>query len=214
MVNRAAGCRPSSEEIRGLVDERWCLRINGFLAFHPKGTNHMPSGAPTDPSPISRLPARDYGAETHRNYRYQSAYAIVLLAAAAAKKMEYKAIWCEQEDDIVAQVDVQIKTQKPELGAWEITDDAFVNSVRSFLDLDRKFPGRFRRFHFVSNTDCLESESKDKNISALENWRRPPLTASVGPILLTKVDSKEDDLFRVFKKLLFAKGPGRDSFIA
>jgi len=57
----------------------------------------MPNGShQTQASPIGQLPAHDYGAETLRNYRYQSAYAIVLLAAAAAKKNDYHAVWCEQ----------------------------------------------------------------------------------------------------------------------
>ena len=55
-------------------------------------------------SPIQQLPAHDYGAETLRNYRYQSAYAVALLVAAAAKKKKYSAVWCEQEDDILAQI--------------------------------------------------------------------------------------------------------------
>ena len=192
----------------------------------------MPNGdPPPQATPIGQLPAHDYGAETLRNYRYQSAYAIVLLAAAAAKRNDYRAIWCEQEDDILAQIDdrlfdsCQVKTQKPELGPWVITDDAFVSSVNVFLGLDKRYPNRFRRFHFVSNTDCMETNAKDKRhlcpkrlaaaVTASFGWADLDAVAAKGfKVLLEKTTAREDDLFGVLKKLLFAKGPGRDSFIA
>src|SRR5665213_4002693 len=112
-------------------------------------------------SPISQLPAQDHGAETLRNYRYQSAYAVVLLVGAAAKKNDYQAVWCEQEDDVLCQIDenqfdsYQVKTQKPELGPWQLTDDAFVSAINVFLRLEKQLPGKIRHFNFVSNTECL-----------------------------------------------------------
>jgi hypothetical protein len=116
-------------------------------------------------SPIGQLPAHDHGAETLRNFRYQSAYAVVLLIAAAAKKEDYMAIWCEQEDDVLAQIDTnlfdsyQVKSRKPELGEWRLTDDGMVTAIKGFLRLDAKYGEQFRRFIFVSNVECLESNA-------------------------------------------------------
>src|SRR5689334_8102848 len=116
--------------------------------------------APVNSSPVSQLPTRDFGAETIRNFRYQFACAVVLLVGAVAKKNDYKAIWCELENDILAEIDqnlfdgCQVKTQEPELGAWTVTDEAFVTAVKGFMALDRKYPGQMRHFHFMSNTEC------------------------------------------------------------
>src|ERR1700758_5106505 len=93
-------------------------------------------------TPVSALPARDYGAQTLRNYRYQSAYAVVLLVGAAAKRTDYNVIWCEQEDDILCEITdahfdaFQVKTQTPELGYWRLTDDAFVTAVKNCLRIE------------------------------------------------------------------------------
>jgi hypothetical protein len=192
----------------------------------------MPTGShQTTASPIGQLPAHDYGAETLRNYRYQSAYAIVILAAAAAKKNDYQAIWCEQEDDLLGQANdhvfdsYQVKTQKPELGAWEITDDAFVSSIKVFLGLNTTYHDKFRRFHFVSNTDCLSTDAKKKKHLCPKRLAAAT-TACFGhgdlngsdatgfKTLRDKTGATADGLFRVLKKLVFLKGPSRDSFIA
>ena len=119
-------------------------------------------------SPVARLPVRDYGAETIRNFRFQFAYAVILLVGSAAKKNDYTAVWCEQEDDVLAQIELnlfdgfQVKTREPEIGAWECTDEPFVTAVKGFLLTDSKYAPQMRRFHFVSNTECLETDAKDK----------------------------------------------------
>ena len=127
-----------------------------------------PQSSSQSTSPVGQLPAHDYGAETLRNYRYQSAYAVVLLVAAAAKKKNYMAVWCEQEDDILAQIaensfdSYQVKTRKPELGEWRLTTDAFVSAIKVFLRLDAQYPDCFQHFNFVSNAECLDSDAEDK----------------------------------------------------
>ena len=199
----------------------------------------MPSEQPTansnSPSPIRQLPAHDYGAETLRNYRYQSAYAVALLVAAAAKKKFYSAVWCEQEDDILAQIaecsfdSYQVKTRKPELGEWRLTTDAFVSAVKVFLRLDAEFPGCFQHFNFVSNAECLDSDAEDKKhlcpkrlaagamarssvaeLSEIETKGFQALLAE------TKTDpaTTPEALFKVLQRLGFVKTPERESFIA
>lgn len=188
------------------------------------------------PSPIAQLPARDYGAETFRNYRYQSAYAVVLLVAAAAKKKNYIAVWCEQEDDILAQIgensfdSYQVKTRKPELGEWRLTDDAFVSAVKGFIRLDFQYPGHFQHFTFASNAECLETDAvAQKHLSpkrlatAAANGcasagELPEGEAKGFKALLAEIKTDPattpEALFRVFQRLGFVKTPERESFIA
>lgn len=190
----------------------------------------QPSGS-EPPSPIRRLPAHDYGAETLRNYRYQSAYAVVLLVAAAARKKSYTAVWCEQEDDILAQIgensfdSYQVKTRKPELGEWRLTDDAFVSAVKVFLRLDAQFPGSFQHFNFVSNAECLESDAAQtthlcpKRLAAGANARSSAAELSETETkgfraLLAKTETTPQALFKVLQRLGFVKTPERESFIA
>jgi hypothetical protein len=193
-----------------------------------------PNGS-TPLSPIAQLPAHDYGAETLRNYRYQSAYAVALLVAAAAKKNRYSAIWCEQEDDILAQVaeesfdSYQVKTRKPELGEWCLTDDALVGAIRVFLRLDAKFPDRIQNFHFVSNADCLESDAAKKSHLCPKRLaagarRRSAHSELLGDeklgfdALLAEINESPkpttEALFKVLQRLAFVKSPSRESFIA
>ena len=173
----------------------------------------------------------DYGAETLRNYRYQSAYAVVLLVAAAANKNSYTAVWCEQEDDILAQISsnlfdsYQVKTRKPELGEWRLTDDPFVSAIKVFLRMDAKYPGCFEHFNFVSNAECLESDAIalkhlcPKRLAAAVNRcasasELPDAEAKGFRLLAQKTDVGDEALFKVLQRLGFVKTPERESFIA
>lgn len=186
------------------------------------------------PSPIAQLPTQDIGAETLRNFCYQSAYAVVLLVAAAAGKKNYIAVWCEQEDDVLAQIDdkffdaYQVKTRKPENGKWNLTDNPFVSAINGFLSLDKRFPGCFKHFNFVTNVESSESDaagithlSPQRLISSVLTC--VSATALSGSeekgfkALLAKVRAKttSEELFKVLQRLGFAKlPPTRDSFIA
>jgi len=183
------------------------------------------------PSPIQQLPAHDHGAETFRNYRYQSAYAVVLLVAAAANKKDYKAVWCEQEDDVLAQFDenrfdsYQVKTRKPELGEWRLTDDPFVSAVKVFVRLDGQFPESYRYFNFVSNAECLDSDAAaqkhlcPKRLASAANAcashvELPEAEAKGFKALLEKTEATSVALFKVLRRLCFVKTPERESFIA
>ena len=186
-------------------------------------------------SPVGQLPAHDYGAETLRNYRYQSAYAVVLLVAAAAKKNGYSAVWCEQEDDILAQIgensfdSFQVKTRKPELGEWRLTTDAFVSAIKVFLRLDAEYPGSFQHFNFVSNTAVLDSDAEDKkhlcpkrladgakirpSVAELSETETKGFQALLAEIKTDPATTSEA-LFKVLQRLGFVKTPERESFVA
>lgn len=114
--------------------------------------------------------AIDRGDATGRDYRYQHGYGVVLLVAARCGRKPYVAIWCEHHEDLLAQRydgrydGYQIKTSRPEGGAWKLTDEELVKSIGRFVDLVTAFGDKIGYLYFVSNTewDEVTPESKDE----------------------------------------------------
>ena len=120
--------------------------------------------------PGQRRNTTDPGDTTSRNYRYQHAYGIIIMVAANLGVRPYVAIWCEHHEDFLAQRtdDVfdgyQIKTSRPESGAWKLTDGELTKSVGRFLDLVHAFGDRIGDLLFVSNKefDRVTTESTNE----------------------------------------------------
>jgi hypothetical protein len=112
----------------------------------------------------------DPGDATSRNYRYQWAYGVILLVAAKRGDKPYIALWCEHHEDFLAQRGdevydaYQIKTSRPELGPWKMTDSEMTKSIRRFVDFVAEFGDRIGNLYFVSNTefDVVTPENKDE----------------------------------------------------
>lgn len=119
-------------------------------------------------SPISAPNPTDPGDDVARRFRYQHAYGVILWVAGFRKQLDYVALWCEQHEDFLGQVDerlfdaYQVKTREAELGYWEFSDKALYDSLARFVKLDEQFPGQIRRFWFVSNAQCSESGKADR----------------------------------------------------
>ena len=177
--------------------------------------------------PASPAEVRDHtdpGDETQRNFRYQHAYGVILLVGAASGGLPYVSIWCEHHEDFLAEradglYDAyQIKTGKPEDGAWVWTRAALRDSVSRFVRLHRRFPASIGSFAFVSNVECLDSQA------ARERSRSPVrLLESVGGELddalqeafdglQSHCSCTADELRYVLTRLRLQKGPGRESF--
>ena len=112
----------------------------------------------------------DPGDATGRNFRYQHAYGVMLMAAARRGQRPYVAIWCEHHEDFLAERTdgvfdgYQIKTSRPECGAWRLTDGELTKSIGRFIDLVAEFGDRIGELYFVSNTefDEVTPASKDE----------------------------------------------------
>ena len=186
-------------------------------------------------SPIAVVDETDPGDETQRNYRYQAAVGAILLLAMQAGSLRYEAVWCEQREDFLGEYAdgtfdaVQVKTATPENGAWEVTTTAFIRAYVVLALLNATFPGRFRRFFFVSNVDFFDTEADDKkhlSISKLTAGVRAAanrdsfevITAKSFNALLAKINADHekddkvhaDDLIAVLKRLRTQKGPSRE----
>jgi len=182
--------------------------------------------------PTEQRNSDDPGDATQRNYRYQYAFGVVLLVAAVTKKKDYRAIWCEQHEDFLCEIEsgemfdaVQVKTQQPESGYWQTNSEAFVKSIKRFVELDAKYPGAIRRFAFVSNTEFLDSDADTqasksplhllRAINSARDWNELTEKALKAYGQLQKdTGANERALFSVLKRLDLAVGPSRDAFVA
>ena len=52
-------------------------------------------------SPFNKYDKGDPGDETQRNFAYQHAYGVILLAAMSRGDKPYSALWCEHHDDLL-----------------------------------------------------------------------------------------------------------------
>src|SRR5262245_24967243 len=102
----------------------------------PKPTARPKKAPPlSSESPTAARNLTDPGDATSRNYRYQYSYGVILLAAAARGASPYAAVWCEHHEDFLAERTdgkydgYQIKTSKPELGAWRLNDSELIKTI-------------------------------------------------------------------------------------
>ena len=180
-------------------------------------------------SPIDSRDHSDPGDQVIRKFRYQHAYGVVLAILMMNETRPYRAIWCEQHEDLLAERTddffeaFQVKTRKPETGSWNITDESFVKSMKRFVDLDSEFPGKITKFYFVSNAEysnsdaqrsahlspiklsgtVLEAESKDDlKGSALDGF----------DALRVSTERDGDALFSVLRRLKLVHGPTERAF--
>ena len=179
--------------------------------------------------------SRDPGDETERNFRYQHQYGVVLLAAARRGTLNYVALYCEHHEDFLAERSdglfdgYQIKTSKPENGAWTLTSAALTKSIGRFVDLTAAFPGQIGKFVFVSNSDVdsvTPASTDDKRRGRcpglmLDHVKscssadaiQPPFR-NVFDALAAELGVENAPLFEVLCRLETVKGPSREDFDA
>lgn len=174
----------------------------------------------------------DPGDETQRNFRYQHAYGVILLAACLSGQRPYAALWCEHHEDYLTEVGDgsfdawQIKTRRREIGAWRLKDDALRDSLKRFALLEKKFPDKIRHYYFVSNTEISKSRAGKKIAQSPQVFLQAvkgapdnngkirvmePFGSSFAE-LREHCECTDDELLTVLRKLDFIKGPERESF--
>lgn len=172
----------------------------------------------------------DSGDATARNYRYQHAYGVMLLVSAWRGDRPYAGIWCEHHEDFLAertdgQFDAyQIKTRRPELGAWTVFAPEFAHALKRFTEISESFEDRLRAFYFVSNTDFAVASERGKNqrryahspqafLSHLRGCTTPseiaPPFVDVFEQLSSDFGCLSDSLLSTLKKVDLVLGPSR-----
>lgn len=170
----------------------------------------------------------DPGDETQRNFRYQHAYGVILLLAAQLGRIRYVSVICEQHEDFLCEradgrYDAwQVKTSRPENGAFTLNTEALRHSIHKFIKLDMRFPGVINCFHFVSNTDVSDSTSNSEAARSpyrlVEAARAPVETSQISAFgswineAATQCGANRDQVISTLCRVQFTKGPGRDSF--
>lgn len=78
---------------------------NGQAAKTPQPTQAPLPPPAALPDPATTPDKKDPGDQTGRNFRYQHAYGVILLAASASGLRPYAAIWCEHHEDFLTSTD-------------------------------------------------------------------------------------------------------------
>lgn len=197
----------------------------------PPASTSSQNGVGNGQTPADILDATDPGDDTQERFRYQHAYGVILLAGAAREDLPYTAIWCEHHEDLLGERTdglwdgYQVKTQRPENGAWDLQKEALKHSIKRFVTLDQRFPGRIHELTFVSNCEFQNSDAKDKigrsPIRLLAAIRNAATSDDLDPpfnhafeSLRAYCDCPAVSLFAVLKKVRFAIGPALASFDA
>lgn len=193
------------------------------------------SGHKKAASRIEATRSNDPGDQTERNFRYQHQYGVVLLAAVRRGTLRYISLYCEHHEDFLAERfdglfdGYQVKTSRPENGAWSLTSTALVRSIGRFIDLLDAYPDQIGDFFFVSNSevDSVTTESTDhvrrgrcprlmlahvKDCEQVDAIEEPYRTAF--DKLAAALGAAPASLLSVLKRLSFIKAPSRDEFDA
>lgn len=189
-------------------------------------------------SPTQVIAWEDPGDETLQNFRYQICYGVVLLVGAiSGAGKQYKSVYCEQHDDFLCELAngkfdaVQVKTRKPENGAWKINEDAIMKSIFRFYEMADNFPNFIEGFVIVSNTKYFETDNKDLKEQAKSPKRfcttltDPTIDLNTKPEFVTNYTKlkeyilskgvasiNEPLLLSVLKRITWTNGPSRDGF--
>lgn len=188
-------------------------------------------GVANDTSPAEVLHTADPGDEIQRRFRYQHTYGVILLTAAVRGELPYVALWCEHHEDLLGERTdglwdgFQIKTQRPENGEWHLQKDALKDSIKRFVVLEERFPGKIHELAFVTNCDFLKSNAREtigrSPVKLLEAVRcvtlvdeLPDPFATAFETLRKHCDCSASSLLAVLKKVRLKNGPALTSFDA
>jgi hypothetical protein len=165
-----------------------------------------------------------------RNVRYQHAFGVILLVRSKLGDLPYRAIWCEQFEDLLAERNddrfdgYQVKTSRPENGPWTLRGAELIRSIGRFCDLIAEFGDQIAGVYFVSNTECdsVGDDNQDgrrrgrcpnaflqhvKNCSAKEELV-PPYSDAFDE-LVAATGAEVEHLFSVLARMSIILGPSR-----
>jgi len=180
-------------------------------------------------SPDEVLDTVDVGDETQLRFRYQHAYGVILLLAALSGNKPYTVLWCEHHEDLLGQRNdrsfeaYQIKTRRD--GQWNLSDEPLKNSIKRFVEVDQRFPGKIKEFFFVSNAYYENSNAKNKAGRSPKKFLQAVKHAISPNDLISPFNTTFEELclychceslslLNVLKKLDFILGPSLDGFEA
>jgi Cap4 dsDNA endonuclease len=190
---------------------------------------------PAQISPVDVFDATDPGDTTQRNFRYQHTYCVMLLVSGKLGLRPYVAIWCEQHEDCLAERNdakfdaYQIKTSRPENGAWRLNDLELIKTIGRFAGLVAEFGEAIANLFFVSNTECDmvgDDNKNDRRRALCPQLFLQHIKACKAPVdideifnptfqdLQAECGCSEAILFRVLQRMNIILGPSRNEMDA
>ncbi len=109
------------------------------------------------PTPENVLARGDPGDETANRYRYQWTWAAVVCCMLLDDTEDVDEVFCEHHEDVLLKhrdgsfTGYQVKTRGDDQPLWKATDEAVRGACVRFAKLESYYPGRFRRFAFLTN---------------------------------------------------------------
>ncbi|MCG3131536.1 MAG: hypothetical protein FLDDKLPJ_02332 [Phycisphaerae bacterium] len=111
----------------------------------------------TIPQPDEVLARGDPGDETASRYRFQWTWAAIVCCMLLDDTEDVVEVFCEHHEDVLlkhrdgAFTGHQVKTRGDDQPPWKAGDEPLLAACARFARLDAEFPGRFRRFCFLTN---------------------------------------------------------------
>jgi hypothetical protein len=109
------------------------------------------------PSPENTLAHGDPGDETANRYRFQWTWAAVVCCMLIDDTQDIEEVFCEHHEDVLLKhqdgsfTGHQVKTRGDDQPPWKAKDEAVLTACARFAKLESDYPGRFRRFCFLTN---------------------------------------------------------------
>lgn len=109
------------------------------------------------PSPEDLLALGDPGDETANRYRFQWTWAAVVCCMLFDDTADVQEVFCEHHEDVLLKhgdgsfTGHQVKTRGDDQPPWKAKDEAVLAACVRFAKLEFEYPGRFRRFCFLTN---------------------------------------------------------------
>lgn len=108
----------------------------------------------------------DPGDSVQQKFRYQNTYAAI---ASCALMLDYgvTAVFCEHHEDVLVKFTdgsyqgIQVKTRESHLAGFNFNDPAIIKSITRFVNLELKYPGKFKTFKIVSNSGFAKTKKNN-----------------------------------------------------
>jgi len=125
----------------------------------------MSNGPKPSPSPANLLACGDPGDETANRYRFQWTWAAVVCCMLLDDTEGVEEVFCEHHEDVLLKhrdgslTGHQVKIRNDDQPPWKANDEAVLKACVRFVKLESDYPGRFRRFCFLTNHPLYSAQN-------------------------------------------------------
>lgn len=109
------------------------------------------------PNPEHRIAHGDPGDDTANRFRFQWTWAAIVCCTLLDDTEDVEEVFCEHHEDVLLKhkdgsfTGHQVKTRREDQPLWKAVDETVVAACIRFAKLESDYPGRFRRFCFLTN---------------------------------------------------------------